>query len=204
MAVSVAAQAPGFARFAEALAGARFAVFLVSGRNLDGPELEMLLGHVADLNRKGRAAALFLPSSDSGWGATLASTWRTGFPLRTGFFRGYPEHDPWRFDAARMLADGEAVVDATGDADHHHVIDITAIEHPPCGAGGPGGAHPGHRRHDGCRARQSLVDPRPDRRRRRPQVQLLHQRPQLRSHRRQDRDSHHDTLPRRPGGRRPL
>jgi formylmethanofuran dehydrogenase subunit B len=32
----------------------------------------------------------------------------TGFPLRIGFGRGYPEHDAWRFDATRLIADGEA------------------------------------------------------------------------------------------------
>ena len=32
----------------------------------------------------------------------------TGFPLRTGFQRGMPEYDPWRFAAERMLASGEA------------------------------------------------------------------------------------------------
>jgi formylmethanofuran dehydrogenase subunit B len=28
--------------------------------------------------------------------------------MRTGFGRGYPEHDPWRFDGARMMASREA------------------------------------------------------------------------------------------------
>ena len=32
----------------------------------------------------------------------------TGFPMRTGFGRGYPEHDPWRFDATRLVESGEA------------------------------------------------------------------------------------------------
>ncbi len=32
----------------------------------------------------------------------------TGFPLRTGFARGFPEFDPWRYDVARMIAAGEA------------------------------------------------------------------------------------------------
>lgn len=104
----VATPVPDFDRFAEALAGARFSVFLFSGHDLEGLAVEMLLGLVADLNRKRRAAALFLPASDSAWGGTLASTWLTGFPMRSGFLRGFPEHDPWRFDAARMLADGEA------------------------------------------------------------------------------------------------
>jgi formylmethanofuran dehydrogenase subunit B len=36
-----------------------------------------------------------------------ASAWMTGFPPRTGFGRGYPEHDRWRFDARRLIEDGE-------------------------------------------------------------------------------------------------
>ena len=36
--------------------------------------------------------------------ASLASTWMTGFPLRTGFARGRPEFDPWRFEVARMMS----------------------------------------------------------------------------------------------------
>ncbi|MGZ9410624.1 MAG: formylmethanofuran dehydrogenase, partial [Methylocystis sp.] len=31
-----------------------------------------------------------------------------GFPPRTGFGRGYPEHDPWRFESARLVDSGEA------------------------------------------------------------------------------------------------
>jgi formylmethanofuran dehydrogenase subunit B len=38
----------------------------------------------------------------------MASTWMTGFPMRTGFGRGQPEFDPWRFDVPRMIAEGEA------------------------------------------------------------------------------------------------
>ena len=34
--------------------------------------------------------------------------WMTGFPMRTGFARGHPEHDPWRYDAARLVDSGEA------------------------------------------------------------------------------------------------
>ena len=32
----------------------------------------------------------------------------TGFPVRTGFGRGYPEHDTWRFDSTRLVDSGEA------------------------------------------------------------------------------------------------
>ncbi|MDQ2634318.1 MAG: tungsten formylmethanofuran dehydrogenase [Pseudomonadota bacterium] len=104
----VAARVSNFARFQAALAGAKFPVFLFSGHCADVLALEMLQGLLADLNRKSRASALHLPASESGWGSTLASTWMTGFPLRTGFARGFPEYDPWRFDAARQIAEGEA------------------------------------------------------------------------------------------------
>lgn len=97
-----------FSRFQAALADARFSVFLFSGQSADGLALEMLQGLLADINRKSRASALHLPASEGGWGSTLASTWMTGFPLRTSFARGFPELDPWRFDATRQLAAGEA------------------------------------------------------------------------------------------------
>ena len=74
----------------------------------------MLQGLIADLNRKSRASALHLPASENGWGSALASTWMTGFPLRTGFARGFPEFDPWRFDVARMIAAGEADLHLSG------------------------------------------------------------------------------------------
>ncbi|MGI6851276.1 tungsten formylmethanofuran dehydrogenase [Mesorhizobium sp. 1B3] len=97
-----------FGRFAEALSVARFPVFVFSGYSADALALEMLQGLVADLNRRKRASTLHLTASENGWGGVLASTWMTGFPLRTGFARGFPEFDPWRFDAERMIAGGEA------------------------------------------------------------------------------------------------
>jgi formylmethanofuran dehydrogenase subunit B len=97
-----------FDDFAAALADAKFPVFLFSGQSSDALALEMLQGLVADLNRKKRASTFHLPASESGWGSTLASVWMTGFAPRTGFGRGFPEFDPWRFDIERMIAQGEA------------------------------------------------------------------------------------------------
>jgi formylmethanofuran dehydrogenase subunit B len=97
-----------FDDFAKALAAARFPVFLFSGDATDGLALEMLQGLIAELNRTSRASGLHLPASENGWGSALASTWMTGFPLRTGFARGLPDFDPWRYDVARMIAAGEA------------------------------------------------------------------------------------------------
>jgi formylmethanofuran dehydrogenase subunit B len=104
----VAAPVRNFDRFAAALAKARYPLFLYSGQSADALALEMLQGLIADLNAAGRASGLLLPASESGWGSALASGWMTGFPPRTGFSRGFPEFDPWRFDVARMIANGEA------------------------------------------------------------------------------------------------
>ncbi len=41
-------------------------------------------------------------------GVAQTSGWMTGFPMRTGFGRGYPEHDTWRFEANRLVESGEA------------------------------------------------------------------------------------------------
>ncbi|RWK61281.1 tungsten formylmethanofuran dehydrogenase [Mesorhizobium sp.] len=97
-----------FDDFTKALEAAHFPVFLFSGDATEGLALEMLQGLITDLNRKSRASGLHLPASENGWGSALASTWMTGFPLRTGFARGFPEFDPWRYDVARMIAAGEA------------------------------------------------------------------------------------------------
>jgi formylmethanofuran dehydrogenase subunit B len=104
----VASKVSNFDRFASALTTARYAVFLFSGLGCDELAAEMLQGLVADLNRTSRAAALHLPSSDSGWGSMLTSTWSTGFALRTSFAPGFPVFDPWRFDVQRATSEGEA------------------------------------------------------------------------------------------------
>jgi formylmethanofuran dehydrogenase subunit B len=62
------------------------------------------------LNKTTRFSTLSV--SGSGNAETLMQTagWMTGFPMRTGFGRGFPEHDSWRFDAARLVESGEADV----------------------------------------------------------------------------------------------
>lgn len=99
-----------FDAFAGALKSARYPVFVFSGHGIDRLGLEMLQGLLDDLNKKSRASGLHLPASENGWGSVLASTWMTGFAPRTGFARGFPEYDPWRYDVARMMAEGEADV----------------------------------------------------------------------------------------------
>ncbi len=87
---------------------ARFGVAVWSASEQDALALEMLCGLVKDLNAATRFTGLPLAPPDNAAGVQQASGWLTGFPLRTGFGRYVPEHDPWRFDAVRLVDSGEA------------------------------------------------------------------------------------------------
>jgi formylmethanofuran dehydrogenase subunit B len=93
---------------AKLLKAARFGVALWSAAGLDALAIEMLCGIVDDLNAETRFAGFSLAPGDNAVGVLQACGWMTGFPMRTGFGRGYPEHDPWRFDANRLVASREA------------------------------------------------------------------------------------------------
>jgi len=88
------------------LAAARFGVAVWSAQ-LDVLAIEMLCGIVKDLNGKTRFTGLPLSAGDNGEGIVQVCGWLTGFPMRTGFGRFAAEHDPWRFDATRLVQAGE-------------------------------------------------------------------------------------------------
>ena len=75
--------------------------------SLGALEIQMVNGLVRDLNETTRFSTLPLPPPDNGAGVLAACGWTTGFPMRTGFGAGAPLHDPWRFDAERLVASGE-------------------------------------------------------------------------------------------------
>ena len=87
--------------------GVRFGVVIWTAARLGALELEMLNGLVRDLNETTRFSTLPLAAPDNGAGVLAACGWMTGFPMRTGFAAGLPLHDPWRFDAERLVASGE-------------------------------------------------------------------------------------------------
>ena len=90
-----------------ALKAARFGVAVWSSAALDALTVEMLCGLVSDLNASTRFSGLPLSPADNARGVMQACGWTTGFPMRTGFGRGFPEHDPWRFDSRRLVDGGE-------------------------------------------------------------------------------------------------
>jgi formylmethanofuran dehydrogenase subunit B len=94
--------------FAEVLKNARFGVAVWSGDSLDSLAIEMVHGLILDLNKTTRFTGLPLGVDANASGVVQTSGWMTGFPVRTSFGRGFPEHDTWRFDATRMIESGEA------------------------------------------------------------------------------------------------
>ena len=86
---------------------ARFGVAVWTAASLAPLEIEMLHGLVRDLNETTRFSTLPLAAPDNGPGVLAACGWMTGFPMRTGFGADVPIHDPWRFDAERLVASGE-------------------------------------------------------------------------------------------------
>jgi formylmethanofuran dehydrogenase subunit B len=92
---------------AASLKGARFGVAVWTAASLGALEIEMLHGLVRDLNETTRFSTLPIAEPDNSAGVLAACGWTTAFPMRTGFCAGVPIHDPWRFDAERLVASGE-------------------------------------------------------------------------------------------------
>ncbi len=103
----VLAAPAGMDEMAEKLRGATFGVALWDAAVLEPLAIEAIHGLVRDLNETTRFSTLAAPARDNGLGVQTVCGWMTGFPLRTGFARGRPEHDPWRHDTRRLLASGE-------------------------------------------------------------------------------------------------
>lgn len=93
---------------AGALRAARFGVAVWSAAQLDALAIEMLCGLVNDLNATTRFSGLPLAPGDNALGVLQVCGWMTGFPMRTGFGRAFPDHDPWQYRATRLVDSGEA------------------------------------------------------------------------------------------------
>jgi formylmethanofuran dehydrogenase subunit B len=90
-----------------ALKAGRFGVAMWSAAALDPLAIEMICGLVNDLNATTRFCTLPLAPQDNALGVMHVCSWMTGFPMRTGFGRGDPRHDPWLFESRRLVASDE-------------------------------------------------------------------------------------------------
>ncbi len=102
------AQAAEVKRAAELLKAAAFGVALWSPAAVDTLTIEMLTGLIKDLNGATRWTGLSVTPDASLSAAAMASGWMAALPLRASFAHDRPKHDPWQFDAQRMVQSGEA------------------------------------------------------------------------------------------------
>lgn len=102
------------AELAARLRAARYAVVIWAAGLFDGPQPDLIVEGLVRLIRKvdgtTRCAGLPLSGADNLVGANQACTWRTGFPLRTGFDGGMPLHDPDRFDWRERARDADVIL----------------------------------------------------------------------------------------------
>jgi formylmethanofuran dehydrogenase subunit B len=100
------------AAIAARLKAARYGVIAWDVASIAPDEAEYAVERLASLlrhlNIETRCVGLPLGGSGNGLGAQQTALWQTGWPLRIGFGAGTPHHDPWRYDARRMLEAGEA------------------------------------------------------------------------------------------------
>jgi formylmethanofuran dehydrogenase subunit B len=89
------------------LAKALYGVAVYDPCDLGELGVEMLQGLAVDLNGTTRFFTLPIGDASEGRAALQVSLWTTGGGPRVGLGRGFPEHDPWRFDGARQVAAGE-------------------------------------------------------------------------------------------------
>lgn len=108
-ATSEAAAQPALAALAAQLTAARYAVFIWEPAQLGAHAalcIERLMQLIQRLNQTTRAAGLPIGGGDGAMTAQYVHAWRTGLPLRSRHGPRGLEHDPLRFGAPRLLADG--------------------------------------------------------------------------------------------------
>lgn len=100
------------AQLAERMKKATYGVLVWAPGALDYAHADLTVQAFGDLlkalNQTARFAGLPLGGDDGAITAMAVSAWQSGYPLRTSFARGYPEHDPIRHTVRHGLASGEA------------------------------------------------------------------------------------------------
>lgn len=98
-------------KLAEQMQAADYGVIVWSPAELHWQHADLtvhtICGLVEDLNKTTRFAGLPLGGNEGGVTAAGVCSWQSGYPLRTSYGRGYPEHDTLRFSADNLLARDE-------------------------------------------------------------------------------------------------
>ncbi|HSD91828.1 MAG TPA: formylmethanofuran dehydrogenase, partial [Methyloceanibacter sp.] len=96
---------------AERCRNAKYGVVVWAPPGLNFPfaelAIEQFTGLVKDLNLTTRFAGLSLGGAEGAATAAAVCSWQSGYPLRVSYASGAPDYDPYRWNIARMLQEGE-------------------------------------------------------------------------------------------------
>jgi formylmethanofuran dehydrogenase subunit B len=99
-------------KLAQRMLAAKYSVVAWAAAALDFPHAELTVQNITELvktlNKTTRSSGLPLGGIEGDMNANQVCTWISGYPMRTSYARGYPEHDPYHFSADHLLASGEA------------------------------------------------------------------------------------------------
>lgn len=102
------------ANLAERLKQAQYGVIAWAATALKFDHAELSIQTITEsikaLNQTTRCSGLPLGGSDGDISTYQVSTWISGYPLRTSYARGYPEHDPYHFSTKRLLSEADALL----------------------------------------------------------------------------------------------
>lgn len=97
---------------AERLHAARYGAIVWDAAAFPAAEREaistLVLQMLREATLKTRCVGLPLGGAENAQGAAQAMLWQAGWPGRLSFAGGVPAHDPWLYDAERLVAAGEA------------------------------------------------------------------------------------------------
>lgn len=98
---------PELQRLVSMMVKAKYGVIVWAPGELNIPHAELTVQSIGELikylNRITRFTGFSLGGNDGGITANSVCTWQTGYPLRINFAPGYPEYDPYKFSAGKML-----------------------------------------------------------------------------------------------------
>lgn len=85
----------------------RYGVIVWAPGELNFPHAELTVQSIGEmvkyLNRTTRFTGFSLGGNDGGVTANSVCAWQSGYPLRINYGKGYPEYDPYKYSAAKVL-----------------------------------------------------------------------------------------------------
>ena len=94
-------------KLSERMSQSKYGVIVWAPSELEYSHAELTIQAISELikylNRKTRFAGFSLSGNDGGISALNVCAWQSGYPIRVGFNKGYPEYDPYKYSTRNVL-----------------------------------------------------------------------------------------------------